>query len=150
MLVVTIERDIYSTWGVFGRLSVKGFECWTVERPWTTPGNLPNLSCIPIDTYTMKRAIHYSGDGPGGKPDYRCYEVQDVPNRTYIHIHIANFARHVKGCIGLGGTPLWFDKDRTIGVPGSAATFKRFMETMDGAEKAILVIKNTSHGILDK
>ena len=143
---VTLSREAYTQWGAFGRLRVGGFECWTVERPWLN--NTPNVSCIPCGVYVMKPTMHYGGDGVGGRPDYKCYEITEVPNRSLIHVHIGNYAKDVKGCIAVGGLPQWFSDKHTLGVPGSAATFGRFMQEMGDRDRAILKIQNTTQGVI--
>ena len=143
---VLLTREAYTQWGTFGRLYVRDFSCWTCERPWIE--NKKGISCIPIDVYPLKKAMHYGGDGIGGNPDYPCYEVCDVPGRSLIHVHIGNYASDVQGCIVLGGMPQWFAAKRTIGVPGSRATFERFMATMGDTERCLISIRNTQQGIL--
>ncbi len=71
---------------------------WTVEKPWVDLNNDgigdENQSCIAAGTYTVKR--HES-------PTHgECWAIQDVVGRTYIQIHVANYPRNVKGCLGVG------------------------------------------------
>ena len=92
--------------GTFGRLRVfndeheQRFECCTVEREWLD--NRPNISCIPEGNYVLQLGMYYGGDGVGGRRDYEAYIVQDVPGRSLIKIHIANYAEQLKGCIAPG------------------------------------------------
>lgn len=86
--------------GTFGTLSVGGQSWYTVERPWVQ--NKPSISCIPAGTYPLVLGMFYSGDGPGGRPDYPAYEVQGVPGRSLIKIHKANRAIQLAGCIAPG------------------------------------------------
>jgi len=91
--------------GTFGQLTVFDgsdilFTCRTVEREWF--GNLPSESCIPDGVYTMTLGMYYGGDGVGGRRDYPAYVVNNVPNRDLIKIHIANYAKQLKGCISPG------------------------------------------------
>jgi hypothetical protein len=100
-----LVRDTYSReMGTFGTLSVfrkdpddiearKMFECETVEKPWA--GNLPYISCIPEGLYPVSRRMFY-------RKNYMAYEIEDVPSRTVILLHIANRARDVMGCVGVG------------------------------------------------
>lgn len=141
---VTLTRDAYTQWGTFGILTVGDWECQTCERPWVD--NLPHLSCIPIGVYPLKKATHYSGDGVGGRPDYPCYEIASVPDRSLIHIHIANHAGQLAGCVAVGGAVQWFPKWHTLGVPNSAATFAQFMAQMHG-EEGVITIRNTQQGL---
>ena len=80
-------------YGTFGKLFIDGqFQCFTVERPWRD--NEPFKSCIPKGAYLMKKGTF--------RDDYENYEVRNVKGRTHIEIHVANRARDVQGCIGLG------------------------------------------------
>jgi len=65
---------------------------WTVERPWKD--NELRISCIPVGVYQVERH-----DSPS-KGD--CYEILDVPERTHILIHVANWSHELMGCIAPG------------------------------------------------
>ena len=89
---------ILTRWAFFndctlGRLEFEGFKCWTVERPWLD--NAVNVSCVPDGVYTMERH-----DSPKFGPDV--WELQNVPERSYILIHAGNTSKDVTGCIALG------------------------------------------------
>jgi hypothetical protein len=73
---------------------------FTGELPWR--GNEKGKSCIPTGTYQVQmRTSHRFG---------RCYEIQDVSERTHILLHNGNwcgddelgFRTHVDGCVLLG------------------------------------------------
>lgn len=118
------DKDEY---GVFGTLQTTGFVCRTVERPWL--GNAKGISCIPEGTY---RCVL----GPSQKnhpvSDY-AYEVTNVPGRSLVKIHIANWPRDLEGCIGLGAG-VTLDKDGNRMVTLSIKTVTDFMELMHGDE----------------
>lgn len=80
-----------------GQCTYDDYFWYTVERPWLN--NQLRISCIPEGTYIMRRY-----DSPRFGHDM--WEVTDVPYRTYILIHKANWARKLLGCIGLG-MELW-------------------------------------------
>ena len=65
---------------------------WTIELPWKD--NEVRVSCIPAGTYTVKQ---HTSPSKGS-----CFEIQDVPGRTHILLHVANWAKDVLGCIGPG------------------------------------------------
>lgn len=65
------------------------FSCKTLER--SVNGDHP---CIPAAPYAMGYAMHH------GK--YRCPEVLNVPDRTAIHVHVANCCAELLGCIAVG------------------------------------------------
>ncbi len=83
--------------GTFGTLSFGGQMCRTTELPWRD--NRRQVSCIPSGTYTC--AIVNS-------PRFgRVYGVQNVPGRSHVLIHPANFGgdeslgwtTELQGCI---------------------------------------------------
>ena len=134
-MVVALERFAYTPMGTFGTLTVDGFSCYTVERPWEY--NEPFESCIPEGEYTLKRSEYHRGG-------YPTYEVMDVPGRTLIKVHVANTMLDVYGCIGVG---------RALGylngmwaVKQSQMTFDRWMETMDEVPEATLIISHFELG----
>lgn len=137
---VTLVRFCYhSQMGTFGTMTVGSLSWPTVEQAWND--NRIGTSCIPLGAYPLKPAMHYSGDGVGGKPDYPCYEVCDVPGRSLIHIHRANKADELRGCIAPGVklgaiNNVW-------AVLASADAFAQFMAIMQG-EEGTLTIRNTA------
>jgi|TARA_R100001530_G_scaffold120016_1_gene87255 hypothetical protein len=76
-----------------GKLFYEDEEYYTIENPWLN--NQPNISCIPEGDYTMIRV-----DSP--KYGANMWEISNVEDRTHILIHVANFAKDVRGCIGFG------------------------------------------------
>jgi hypothetical protein len=87
--------------GTFGVLVCQdGVLCNTIELPWR--GNKQNVSCIPCGEYECE-IVHSPSRG-------RVYHVKDVPGRTHILIHVANFGgdtekgkrTDLQGCIGPG------------------------------------------------
>jgi hypothetical protein len=108
----------------------------TIERPWKD--NQQIISCIPTGIWVCERDMYYGGDGVGGKQDYECFEIRDVPDREEIKLHIANYVRQVVGCIGIGLT-----RDKKIpAVWNSSIAFKKFMEIQEGCDKFTLEIRN--------
>lgn len=98
---VRITRSERSDQGTFGvLLTNSGFTCWTGELPWRN--NQTGVSCIPAGTYFC----HYLLSPSKGM----CYHVQNVPGRTHILFHSANWMGDVSkglksqlnGCIALG------------------------------------------------
>jgi len=106
-----------------------GWSCCTLELCWLS--NLPNLSCIPVGTYTIQ--LHQSpkfGD---------VYEVIGVPNRGDILIHVGNTRSDTHGCILLG-----MRSGYLVGLPAvlsSRIAFNEFMRQMAGIKTAQLVIE---------
>ena len=90
--MIMIKRFCYHPMGILGVLWVAGRKFYTVERPWKD--NIPYESCIPEGEYDLSWRE---------SPKFGwTYEVKDVPNRTHILIHVANYPQDVVGCVGLG------------------------------------------------
>ena len=67
--------------------------CWTLERPWMD--NAVGQSCIPSGTYEVTETMSH-------RFAKLLYEVHDVPERTGIRIHPANWHHELSGCIAPG------------------------------------------------
>lgn len=96
-----LTRSPSTDHGTFGRLVLDdGTTFYSLELPWRD--NNRGISCIPPGTYTCKW-IHSPKHG-------ECYQVLNVPDRSMIEIHSANFAgdaalgyvSQLRGCITLG------------------------------------------------
>lgn len=124
-----LERFAYSPLGTFGRLTGRGLDLYTVERPWT--GNTPFESCIPEGVYVCRWVV---------SPRFgRTIEVTGVPERSEILFHVANTMDDLEGCIGLG---------ESLGVlagkwavHGSRNALHRFHAALEGVDEIALVIK---------
>jgi len=76
-----------------GYLAVNGkVICYTLERPWLD--NMQNISAIPPGRYPA--FIRYD------HADQWRIELQDVPGRTNVQIHVGNEVDESKGCILVG------------------------------------------------
>jgi len=118
MIEITLNRFCYHPKGTLGVLKFDGEKYYTIEKPWKN--NVVMESCIPEGLYDM---------GWRKSPRFgETWHVQDVPNRTHILIHAANFPHDVHGCIGLG-TDLMGD---TFGVGNSRTAIKNFEELTQG------------------
>ncbi len=96
MRQVFINRTRSSEYGTFGELRIDDIEadaiCATCELPWHD--NHPQTSCIPVGTYVFN--IYNS---PKHGPTWM---TSNVPGRSYIEIHAANWPSELLGCIGVG------------------------------------------------
>ena len=90
--MVYLERFAYLESGTLGKLTVGDWSCYTIERPWKD--NQSNVSCIPEGTYKCEP---FSGDRFKD-----VVQILDVPGRTFILFHVANFPHDIEGCIGGG------------------------------------------------
>lgn len=91
MRYLTIERS-YTPLGTLGRIDLEDARLWTLELPWR--GNECCRSCIPEGVY---RAIKH--DSPTFGPTLW---LRDVPERSEILLHPANYVEQLDGCIAPG------------------------------------------------
>ena len=66
---------------------------FSLELPWKD--NKHQISCIPEGTYVVKMLLSQHRR-------MRVPFVTNVPGRSSIEIHIANYPRDILGCIGVG------------------------------------------------
>ena len=101
MRSATLLRNPSTDDGTFGTILLDDHSSWsTGELPWRDNKN--GLSCIPTGTYTCSW-INSPKHGP-------CYQVTNVPSRSMVEIHSANFmgdttlgkTSQLLGCIALG------------------------------------------------
>jgi len=128
MKEVLLERFAHTPMGVFGNLSVDGFECYTVERPWLD--NKPRESCIPEGVYRLELGMYNRGG-------YPAYEIMNVPDRSLIKMHIANNINDVIGCVGFGDELGYYEN--LWSVMNSGKTMAKFMDAMDGEDGQIII-----------
>lgn len=140
---LALHRDDFTRTFTYGtmRNAVTGvWLCETVERERdhnrkstpTRPG-----ACIPAGEYVCQRVVSPKfGD---------VFQVMDVPNRSHILIHAANWSHQLKGCIAPGMTRAVVDDanpethdDR--GVTGSKRALLKLMEMMSGYDAFRLTI----------
>lgn len=102
---VTLTRNAYSPeMGTFGEIVIGAEKFFTVERPWL--GNEPFYSCVPEGVYNCSMEPTTT-PVPPSFGDRTWYLVGgsvglNVGHRTRIAIHVANIAKDVAGCIGVG------------------------------------------------
>lgn len=134
MQKATLKRDLRNEYGTFGILTLEDGRTYsTVELPWKD--NAPNASCIPPGEYVCR--IRNTQVNKTAGLDV-AYELQTVLNRDNIEIHVANYPKDVKGCIGLG-----ISRAYVAGFPmvtNSRAAIQDFYARMRG-EDFILVIE---------
>jgi len=92
-----------------GRLSYGPFHCFTLELPWL--GNSRSVSCIPSGKY---KATKYESPKHG-----TVLLLHNVPNRSYIEIHAGNYTRQIEGCILVGQSITYLDRDDVPDVTNS-------------------------------
>ena len=129
MLSINLERFGYTPFGTFGTLYLPEFQCYTIERPWIN--NEPKISCIPEGEYSMRFTRFFRGG-------YDTYQLEGVPDRTLIKIHIGNVMDDLLGCIAPGLDLGWYRNKWA--VTNSTKAFKAFMQAMGGAKSAKIII----------
>ncbi|MBJ33658.1 MAG: hypothetical protein CMC89_02915 [Flavobacteriaceae bacterium] len=94
--------------------------------------NERDISCIPVGSYEMnwRESPRFGWT----------WELKDVPDRSYILIHIANYASDIEGCIGLGSSLMG---DR-VAVGRSRDAIKEFEKLTKGSQWK-LVISNAPY-----
>lgn len=129
MKTFKIVRE-YLEKGTRGRLyDGESFFCHTIER---SKDDL-EFPCIEEGWYIAKR--YHS-------PANKCvvWLLQDVPNRSMIEFHIANYPHELRGCIAPGKHTILADEP---GVTDSAIAFHEFMTLT--AEESEIAFQITHH-----
>ena len=100
---LTLKRFMSTSDGTFGVLRYDDRKFYTVEKPWDR--NIQEISCVPDGEYSlMPHQSNKYGDvlclinREKGVTHFK----EEDSKRYACLIHVANFAKDVKGCIGLG------------------------------------------------
>lgn len=135
-----LERFAYSPDGTFGKLYVGDYVCYTCERPWV--GNAKSKSCIPEGRYDMK--LRQSGvvTRSSGGEFVEGWEICNVPGRSYIMLHPANWPSELEGCIAPGQEYTIIRKAN--GVTSSRDTFKKIMKLLEDEDTHTIDIRQYS------
>ena len=117
---VLIQREPSTETQTLGKLTVyidrvkPIYDCKTLELE--VDCNATRDDAIPNGTYrVIKRHSKKYGNH---------FHILNVPNRSYILIHNANYSRQLLGCIAVGKTHTDIDKDGLTDVTSSKATLK--------------------------
>jgi len=124
MREVWLRRFPSTAHGTLGKLFLpSGLVLCTIEPPWQN--NQQSISCIPEGRYPVKR-------DKSGVHQY--YRVTDVPARSDIEIHIANYFinpgsghQELAGCIAPG---MEFNLKRVAGVKRSREACESLLKEM--------------------
>lgn len=135
MKILNLKRTHVLKTGVYGTLDIEGVPfCQTLELQWRD--NATGVSCIPPGEYICKVIM-------SPKRGYQVYELQNVPNRTNVEIHIGNTVLDIEGCVLLGrafGPVDTTTVGTLIGVQDSKFAFTRFMAMLANDPEIKLVI----------
>ncbi len=93
------------------------FHFFTLELP--NRDNQRNVSCIPPGEYWVFK-----------RKDKNVFQLEGVPNRTYIQIHEGNYTCQILGCILPGDSLKYLDSDDICDVTNSGATMNKLWDMM--------------------
>lgn len=92
---ITIYREYSSSECTSGYLAVNGqIICYCLERPWQN--NQPLVSAIPAGVYSAHVRYDHA--------DAWRIELDNVPHREHVEIHVGNWAFNSEGCILVGAS----------------------------------------------
>lgn len=135
MTEIVLSRWAHSPTSTMGIIRFDGEVFWTLERPWLD--NQPFISCIPQGTYDLKWRQ---------SPKFGwTWSLEDVPDRTYILIHSANWSRQLHGCIALGMELM----GNEFAVGNSRKAVDRFEELTDREQSWSLKIESAEFAALN-
>ena len=119
-------RRLYLDNVTLGAVEFGDFRCLSLELPWLA--NRVNVSCIPggigsqsVMYYCCKIDSEKLGE---------CFEIMNVPGRTHIRGHSANYTRQIQGCVAFGDSIKDIDLDGVLDVTNSRATFSKLMDLL--------------------
>ena len=129
----TLRRLDQNDLATFGQLvdAEENFVAVTLEEPWKN--NARAISCVPAGTYQAHRRV-----ASENRHHYDVFELEKVPDRTAVQIHIGNTVKDTEGCILLGSN--LGVVDGLHGITGSAAAFRKFMSLLTGVDRITLTI----------
>ena len=104
-----------------------------IELPWRN--NSVNISRIPAGTYPAKAILK-------GRSNYYGIHILNVPNRTEIMIHIANYVRELRGCLACGVKFADIDRDGIIDVKKSKIAIDGIAEFLPLWSKFKVIIRD--------
>lgn len=126
MQALTIER-VYLDHATLGSLYLGATNrfrlCKSFELPWKE--NRRSISCIPEDTYLMKR------EATSPKHPYPHFRIPKVPGRSGILIHRGKFVRHTKGCIFVGSAFQDIDEDGSLDITDSILVLQALYDSLE-------------------
>ncbi len=109
-MIVTLKRDYKGTDCTLGKLYFDEDFVETLELPWKD--NASKISCIPEGFYDVEKT--YS---PAFKKDL--WLIKNVPGRSGIRIHSANYVSELLGCIAPGMERYDLNNDGIIDIKSS-------------------------------
>lgn len=117
-MLIRLQRLEVTDYGVFGHLTCGEFDCVTLERDDTL---------IPCGTYKVTRYHSLT-------LNREVLLLHDVPNRTFIEIHNANWENQLKGCIAVG------KRRNGKAIENSVVTLEALLKALQGAVEMEITI----------
>lgn len=98
------------------------FKCETLELPYKD--NQKMISCIPKGVYHCEKV------GASANIPYDHIAITNVPNRSGVCIHKANYVTQLRGCIAVGEKEVDINGDGTTDISNSGKTFQKLMSLL--------------------
>lgn len=115
---IILQRLISSDAGTFGVVLKDNKPVFTtLELPWKN--NQRDISCIPTGTYKCKKVF-------SNRFQKKLFEIQNVPDRDNVELHIGNSINDTHGCVLLGMSYSLSDN----AIVNSKLAFDNFMTIM--------------------
>lgn len=118
---VILKRDYKGEDCTLGKLYFGEDVVEILELPWKN--NLPKISCIPEGEYEVEKT--YS---PAFKK--KLWLVKNVPNRSGIRIHTANYVHELLGCLAPGLKRYDLNKDGIMDISDSRKALDLMNESL--------------------
>lgn len=135
MKLLTLSRLTQNSFATYGQITDEENKplCVTLELPWVD--NEHGKSCIPPGAYVAHRF-------PSPRRGYDVFELDGVPDRGDIELHIGNLPHDSEGCILLGTA--FGQINGQPGIVGSGDGFRAFMQAMRTIDTFTLTITDTT------
>lgn len=155
MLNLELMRYAFGTDSTLGRLYVSGgertFYCYTLEDQVRAKGaaKVKHETAIPAGTYQIKLRAEggMHGEYKERFPAWHrgMLHLQDVPDFTWIYLHIGFREKHTSGCILVGEVPVVlpggeFELVGSTSEPAYVRLYQRILEALDDGEKVAIHI----------
>lgn len=117
--IVELIRGPYMAHQTIGVLVSEKLKLFTLELPWKN--NEFKKSCIPTGTYEVvpRFSTKYGNH----------FILKNVPDRSYILIHIANYVNQIEGCIGVGKAIADINRDTLVDTTDSGKALEVLVNT---------------------
>jgi hypothetical protein len=131
---VTLIRNKFSLYGIFGVLTCNEFKCVTLEHAY------PDVHCPGFFQPKLAPGTYTAVKRKSPKFGYNVFLIEDVPPFQgapvqYIEIHRGNYNKDSEGCVLLG------EELGTGCILESEKAFNAFMELMENADTFTLSVQ---------